>query len=1132
MPLNLEGQRLTREAEARKASKRQTKTGGQATAPPRDVRPLIVLDVASKLDFGAEESQIIFERNYKEPVLLNDKEKDQKRTILHELAGETAPSSTSQNWTVDKQKSFLKWILENYHGLLECRDPRSGYTAMHEALENGNDGFVEDILDNLEESNSKKTLEKVLALTTDNQKKTCLHLAVSKQSRCTMRLIAFYEAMSSDKVAMFTSRDIDGKTALHYAVGLGMFFDREDEEEYEGDEDDEQEEASGYEEEEVGEDEEQELGEDRETEDKSMLYTLEFLFEDQANSRFKRGVDLSQSKGPMPNNRTNANATPNGTTNGKPDSPLTCSLVQTKPRASKRPAQWAIDTNKGRLVGFKLTAPEPIWKQGEIVKRLIAADKETLAKWGTQETPSRDVFTPFREREATIDKAVDREWEAKLDELWKAFPKNQQNEQNKAIVETVCSPMLYKERQRVRGEDPILSIIRNFCLHEPTWDRNKVKGCLYSSGKERHLEFSLSGFPRKTISKDYLSRLAKHLSFESVLACVTLPRLTVENPTEVIGDNENHLGGASQAESSSNQIGSTADSNAEGISDLVVVFSWLKDNHVRSVMKVVVIDDGTVSHSDEAIEEALKSFDIEVWDWKKLDICSEVIQKVSKKIQDISLYWSGSNSTLLGWYSDEGFKNRKKFPELRRIWIYHQKGLESTKRKLGYLQTFKAKINESVAIKDAATQTEKVDRPSMSTTTSIANGHQPVDEEDNLSKRNDTPKPQNYAKPEVHTASRRRIDIMEIADSVSQSYMSGFKSASVDAKENIWLESMENVVKFVRTMPVNLANPVKIAIIDDGVDAALDIFDDKIVSGASFSSPFAMDVSLNPYFVSSDQHGTMMADLILRMCPRAKLFVAKLEERYSMNGRRHITPKSAADAVEWAISCEVDIISMSWTIETTNTVDHSEGLKELNSAVTRAFNNNIIMFCATSDQGNSTAIECYPGNWGHCLRVGASTATGEKCAWVHGQSIDLLLPGENIFFDPRDGSPATTHSGSSVATALGSGLAALMLYLQRLHISVNNKTVAQSPIVATNATSGTKPSEAKENIKKMFRFLAGGSYNTHPPYFPESTSLKTLATRDWTSPTDKHEIAKDLAMLFDTQFKKIKAANPNDWTPS
>jgi hypothetical protein len=78
----------------------------------------------------------------------------------------------------------------------------------------------------------------------------------------------------------------------------------------------------------------------------------------------------------------------------------------------------------------------------------------------------------------------------------------------------------------------------------------------------------------------------------------------------------------------------------------------------------MVIDDGDPSHADASIEEALEGFGIEIWDWKRLDLSTEVICKSTKVVQEISLYSSGNNAVLMGWASPQGLPNKTKFPDV------------------------------------------------------------------------------------------------------------------------------------------------------------------------------------------------------------------------------------------------------------------------------------------------------------------------------------------------------------------------------------------------------------------------------------------------------------------------------------
>jgi len=72
-----------------------------------------------------------------------------------------------------------------------------------------------------------------------------------------------------------------------------------------------------------------------------------------------------------------------------------------------------------------------------------------------------------------------------------------------------------------------------------------------------------------------------------------------------------------------------------------------------------VDDDEDTPHSDEVIE-SLKRFGIEDWDWKKVDLCSEVLLKAAPNAEKITLYCSGNNAILRSWSAEDGLKKLEK----------------------------------------------------------------------------------------------------------------------------------------------------------------------------------------------------------------------------------------------------------------------------------------------------------------------------------------------------------------------------------------------------------------------------------------------------------------------------------------
>lgn len=97
-------------------------------------------------------------------------------------------------------------------------------------------------------------------------------------------------------------------------------------------------------------------------------------------------------------------------------------------------------------------------------------------------------------------------------------------------------------------------------------------------------------------------------------------------------------------------------SEAKGRRDMVFFFQLLREKGVKRVIRVIVDDTGKPEHSDEAIEKALAPFKIEVWDWRKFDLCTETIRIAAPDVREVFLYWSGNNAVLRGWSEPEGLK--------------------------------------------------------------------------------------------------------------------------------------------------------------------------------------------------------------------------------------------------------------------------------------------------------------------------------------------------------------------------------------------------------------------------------------------------------------------------------------------
>lgn len=132
---------------------------------------------------------------------------------------------------------------------------------------------------------------------------------------------------------------------------------------------------------------------------------------------------------------------------------------------------------------------------------------------------------------------------------------------------------------------------------------------------------------------------------------------------------------------------------------------------------------------------------------------------------------------------------------------------------------------------------------------------------------------------------------------------------------------------------------------------------------------------------------------------------------------------------------------MSWTVKPP---DAEEQKAEFVSAIHAAVTNpkGILIFCAASDQGKFGDRTFPHAANPSSFRIGAAAATGKVLDTVGDkQTLSFILPGHEVvidnWYDEVDKDTLKkfdAHSGSSVATALAAGLAALIIECVRLGV--------------------------------------------------------------------------------------------------
>jgi hypothetical protein len=303
-------------------------------------------------------------------------------------------------------------------------------------------------------------------------------------------------------------------------------------------------------------------------------------------------------------------------------------------------------------------------------------------------------------------------------------------------------------------------------------------------------------------------------------------------------------------------------------------------------------------------------------------------------------------------------------------------------------------------------------------------------------------------------------------------------------------------------------NATTVAVIDDGVTIPHHESAGKVFSGKSFSV-YDDGWRVRPYWSSDTGHGTLMARLIHRVCPKAHIDVIKLQTRVTggeggQDRKLQIVEKDAIRAVKEAIDRGADIISMSWTIKKPMS---KEDERMWETTFSEAARKKVLLFCSATDRGKVDDVSyphsCRPAD---TFRIGAATESRGMWEMVSGKDkVDFALPGKDVLLSGDETvSPSTesgslgdgannthpfeAHTGSSVSTALAAGLAALILECVRIgRIETVAQDAGNGNVVAGVAADNTilrsdlDVIRTKKGMEKAFRSI-GTSHQTEDKF--------------------------------------------------
>ncbi|KAK2010069.1 hypothetical protein LZ32DRAFT_589032 [Colletotrichum eremochloae] len=510
---------------------------------------------------------------------------------------------------------------------------------------------------------------------------------------------------------------------------------------------------------------------------------------------------------------------------------------------------------------------------------------------------------------------------------------------------------------------------------------------------------------------------------------------------------------------------------ALGRQDMEFFFDWLYKKGVRRILKVEVDDSGKIPHSDQAIQNSLEKIVVEHLDWQKTDLDPQVICQISSKaeavgfdtscegvlyrtnngLREVTLKWSGNNAVLRAWSDIEGLPQLPQL-EVVNLNVPAQSDLYDTREWVQRnINDFGARLNANAK-----------DCRNVGTLSKPLNSNDSQFSETSSEKKMGSTKHETLKERKIIVLPREGKKGTEMP--VSSSGLPKTAGRSNPVTEHDWLNCVERFAGCMdlfwkKTVDLsrewlnadpntdvrlltpesqnvnvlkNLGKDVVVALIDDGVDCCDSAFSGRVIEGKTFDY---QDGGVGQYYISARGHGTEMARMILKVCPMANVYSIRLKTHTSPDkGQATIDAISAALAIEAALEKNATIISMSWTIPVP-----PEGSKEkqlLDSVLEKACSRNVLMFCSSPDQISAT--KHYPSAFRRSRFFLIGAAHDDGSAYGHaGKDNDFIFPGVNVNTSGGASLPAFLAdkmssskelTGSSIATALAAGLAAMITY--------------------------------------------------------------------------------------------------------
>ncbi|KAL7962975.1 peptidase S8/S53 domain-containing protein [Trichoderma compactum] len=252
------------------------------------------------------------------------------------------------------------------------------------------------------------------------------------------------------------------------------------------------------------------------------------------------------------------------------------------------------------------------------------------------------------------------------------------------------------------------------------------------------------------------------------------------------------------------------------------------------------------------------------------------------------------------------------------------------------------------------------------------------------------------------------------------------------SKAEVWLNKIkgaqvtEEVVSAFRKKELTTSR-IRIVVLDTGYDPDAKDFVEE-------NQPKAKD---------ENGHGTHILSVLMKVAPAADVFMARIarDTQDLPNATENIAAANMIKAIKWAWKeCKANIVNMSFGFEEEILVNEKRIISNAINSALEGTDQRILFFAAAANHGGNEE-EMFPASNPNVFSIRGCDADGcalgfnpplGRNANIYFMTLGLDIPGPSLA-KSKDGGADVYKSGTSVATPIAAGIAAMLLGYARIH---------------------------------------------------------------------------------------------------